>query len=171
MGHQRRCLSARQPIPLCPDFRRIAVSQQGRRRLKARDRRNDGAAFQSPAPGHQRRGIAGASTPIWQEHDDFQFRKMTLFIAHTFSGNCSPTLVGEAGGRSLACSFAAVSAGTSLSEPLICWFRPSAQVERATVCLSLRSPRSPADATPQRTRRSPQLPTSDDVSRLRQPRS
>jgi hypothetical protein len=45
------------------DFRHIAVSQQGRRWLKARDRRNDGAAFRSPALGHQRRGIAGASTP------------------------------------------------------------------------------------------------------------
>ena len=40
---------------------RIAVSQQGRRRLQARKMCNDGAAFRSPALGHQHRGITGAS--------------------------------------------------------------------------------------------------------------
>jgi hypothetical protein len=44
-------LSTRLAVPLCLHFGRIAVSQQGRWRLHARDRRNDCAAFRSLALG------------------------------------------------------------------------------------------------------------------------
>ena len=43
-------------VGFAPDCGSIAVSQQGRRRLQARKRCNDGATFRSPALGHQRRG-------------------------------------------------------------------------------------------------------------------
>ena len=62
-GHQRGFERRDSRFRALPRFRRIAISQEGRRGLQARDRRNDGAALRSPALGHQRRGIAGASTP------------------------------------------------------------------------------------------------------------
>ena len=56
-------LSTFRALPLCPQFQTYCCLAGRAPGLKARDRRNDGAAFRSPALGHQRRGIAGVSTP------------------------------------------------------------------------------------------------------------